>query len=191
MDMNRLFKRHWPLLGLCLLAVLVGYYALRSGALKGPAARIGEVISSEGLKLKDVQYTHEDPDEGVKWILDAQEVSFSGDKDFIKFYEFNLRIEPENRPWIEVKGRRGTYSRDSGKINLWEDLEGISGDGYKLETEHILIKEKRRQMSSDQPVKISGSFFSVEGDGLFVDFEKKKVRVISNVTTTLYGEFMI
>ena len=189
--MGRRLKRQWPLIGLGTLLALVAFYLIISGKeiIQEPFLR--EVIPTEGLKLRDIHYTHDDSDEALKWILDAREVRFSGDKRRIFFHDFRIRLEPENRVPFELKGKKGDYYRDSGDINLWGNLEGHSGDGYSFTTQHVLINEKSGHLSTDGKVKISGPFFSVEGRGLFLDMEKERLKILSDVTTVIEKKSLI
>ena len=189
--MKSFLKRQWPLIGLGLVVTSVAFYLIRSGGESTPRSFLWEVMSGDGLKLKDIQYTQEDPDKGLKWVLDASEVKFTEDNKSILFHDFHLKVEPENRPYFELKGNKGDYSRDSGEINLWGNLEGFSGNGYKIITEHLLINEKRAHVSTEKPVKIFGPFFSVAGQGLFFDLEKENLRILSDVTTILEQRSLI
>ena len=183
--MKSSLTRQWPLIGLGLVVALVAFYLIRSGKEYTQRSFLWEAMSGDGAKLKDIHYTQDDPDKGLKWVLDAREVRFSEDKKSILFHDFHLKMEPENRPYFELNGKRGDYSRDSGEINLWGNLEGFSGNGYRIVTEHLLINEKRGHVSTEKPVKIFGPFFSVAGQGLFVDLEKERLRILSDVTTIL------
>ena len=169
----------------------VAFYLVRSGKefIQDPLIR--GVMSGEGVKLKDIQYTQDDPDKGLKWVLNAGEVRFSEDRKSIFFKDFHLKVIPENRPFFELKGRKGDYLRDSGEINLWGDLEGFSGNGYRIVTEHLMINEKLGHVSTDEPVKIFGPFFSVSGKGLIMDLEKESAKILSDVTTTIEQESLI
>jgi LPS export ABC transporter protein LptC len=189
--LKRLLKRQWPLIGLGLLLASVAFFLLRSGRQFIQEPLLSVISSGEGIKLKDIRYAQDDPDKGVKWVLNAREVKFSEDKKSIFFNDFQLNVEPENRPTFRLKGNKGDYSRDTGKINLWGNLEGFSGDGYRILTEHLLINETSGQISTDEPVKIFGPFFSVTGRGLFVDLEEEKLRIQSDVTTFLRQRSLI
>lgn len=178
-------------MGLGVLLVLVCFYLIRSGneIIKKPIFK--ELTSGAGVKLKDIHYTHDDPDEGMKWVLDAGEVRSSRNGSRMSFHDFRLRLEPTDRPWFKLKGKRGRYSKDSGEITLSGDVDGHSGNGYRIVTEHILINEKKRHLMTDKAVKIFGPFFSVAGKGLFVDIENEKLKILSDVTTVVHEESLI
>ncbi|MBL7212982.1 MAG: LPS export ABC transporter periplasmic protein LptC [Desulfobacteraceae bacterium] len=186
--MKKFFKRQWPLLGLGALLAMVAFYLATSGGMFLKVPLLKDLISGEGLMLRDIHYTHNDPDKKVKWVLDAKKVKFSGDKSRIFFHDFRLRVEQENRSWYRLKGKKGDYSRASGEINLWGDLEGTSNNGYRILTQHMLINEKKGTLRTEDRVKIFGPLFSIEGQGLFVDLDKEKLKIMSDVTTTVRKE---
>ena len=184
--MKSFLKRHWPLIGLCALLLLVGFYFFRQGRdlMKAPALLMN-LMSGEGLQLKDVHYTQDDPDKKVKWVVDAREVRFSGDRKNVEFFDFKLKVEPENRPRFTLNGKKGNYSKDTGNIELFGSIDGVSSDGYRILTEYLLINEKEGHLSTDRPVKIFGPLFEVDGEGLFADMKEEKIKVLSHVTTNI------
>ncbi|MDY6971443.1 MAG: LPS export ABC transporter periplasmic protein LptC [Thermodesulfobacteriota bacterium] len=163
--MRTFVKRQWPLLGIGVLLAVVAFYLVKSGEgfTQGPILK--EIMSGEGLKLKDIHFTQYDPDKGTKWVLNAAEVRYSGDKNSLLFHDFRLKLEPEDGSVFKLNGNSGDYSRDSGEIDLRGDLEGSSGDGYRIVTEHIRINEKTGLMTTDKQVKIFGPFFFGRGQG--------------------------
>jgi len=186
--MKSFLKRHWPLIGLVILAVTVVFFIIKAGWWVIQEPILKEVMSGEGLKLKDIHYTHDDPDDKIKWVLDATEVRFSGDRKFFSFRDFSLKIEPEERPHFELKGKKGDYSRESGKINLWGNLRGKTGNGYRIFTEHLLFMEKKGKLSTEKPVKIIGPFFSITGRGLLAELDQEVLKILDDVTTVVKEE---
>lgn len=185
--MQPFFKRHWPLIGLGVLLALVAAYLIGSGKDFFRNAALEKIVSGEGIKLKDIHYTQDDPEKGMKWVLDAGEVKFSDDRQFISFRGFKLKVTPATRATFEVTGDNGDYSRATGTLNLAGNLKGISEDGYKVLTESIRVDEKKGILTNAKPVEILGPFFSIKGEGVFLDLRKKRLKVLSRVTTVIKG----
>jgi LPS export ABC transporter protein LptC len=190
--MKKFLKRFWPLIGICLFLAIVAYYLTIARDKLSPEVIVKELLSvGEGLKLKDIQYTHEDPAREMKWVIDAKEVRFSEDKQTIFFDNFHLKLEPENKPFFDLKGKKGVYSRQTGELDLKGNLRGFTQNGYKVATEQVLINEKEGWLKGREKVNISGTFFSVKGTGIFVDLEKSKLKVLSDVTTIIQKKALI
>lgn len=189
--MTHLFKKHWPLIGIAVLFLVVGLYIIgaRKDMVKAPG--LSDIVGEEGLKLKNISYAQNDSNKGMRWTLDAQEVKFSKDKTYISFKDFRLKLRPLNRPTVELEGKRGDYDRNSGEINLHGDLQAYTDNGYRIITEHILYKEKEGYLKTEKPVTILGPFFSVSGRGLYYNPEKETLRILSDVTTRIARESLI
>ena len=173
---------------MAVLLAVVSFYVIKSGkgVEDGPVEE--DVVSKEGLKIKDIHYTQSDPGAKVKWVLDAREVTFSEDRNSILFSDFLLSVEPLDKPWFRLKGKKGNYLRDSEDMELRGDLEGTSQNGYRITTELMKINDKKGHMKTDKAVSISGPFFSVKGTGLFMDLEKERLKILSDVTTVVKKE---
>jgi len=186
--MKFLLKRHWPLLGLGALLLIVAFYLAKSGKeLVKTTALLKDMVSGEGLKLEDIHYRQNDPEDKIKWVLDAEEVRLSEDKKVVRFYGFDLMVEPEARPGFKLSGERGNYFKDSNQIELWGELKGLYGNDYQIFTEYLLVSDNFGRLSTDRPVRISGPFFTVKGQGLVADLPNETIRILSDVTTTLKG----
>ena len=185
MFLVQFLRRRWPLVGVGVLLVLAGAFAIKSGKDLLRDSALEKVVSGEGIRLKDIHYTQEDPSKGMRWVLDAKEVRFSEDRQSIFFRGFRLNVRPTGRPAFHLTGEHGEYSRSSGQAKLWGNLEGLSDDGYRIVTERMLFDEKKGVLTNDRPVELFGSFFSVSGTGMFVDLRKKKMKILAEVKTVI------
>ena len=183
--MNRFLKKHWPLLALGILLTVVGFYLTGAKDMLFHAPTLVDAVSHDGLKLQDIRYTQDNPEGDAKWVLDAEEVAFSKDRQFMSFNNFILKLETKDRPSFNLKGNKGEYNRSTGIINLWGDLKGHTDNGYKIFTDHMIFKNKEGYLTSDAPVKIIGPFFSVEGLGFYFHIEKRSLRIHTQVTTSI------
>ena len=173
--MKKLLTKHWPLIGIGVLLVVVSVYLFRAQKAIGPKSILTDFVSEEGLTLKNIHYAQDSPDDDVKWILDAKEVKFSKDRKLISFRDFRLKLEPQDKPPIQMEGKRGDYNKDSGEINLRGDLIGHTDYGYKIFTEHLSYRQKEGYLTTEGPVKIIGPFFSVDGQGLHFNLNREDV----------------
>jgi LPS export ABC transporter protein LptC len=101
---------------------------------------------------------------------------------------FHLTLKPENKPVVTVQGKQGEFDKRTGLLVLQGDLTGETEDGYRFATEQAVYHHKEGYLETDRAIKISGSFFSIEGKGLFLDLNKEKLQILSNATTLIYGE---
>jgi len=177
--------KYWPIAVIVLFLVVIGFYLIKARYENVEDLIVTDLISEEGLRLKNIHYIQNNPDESMKWVLDAKEVRFSKDRQHISFKNFRLKLEPEHRPSIELEGRGGNYNKGSSEISLRGDLHAYTDDGYRIITEHILYRQKEGYLKTEEPVKIIGPFFSVTGRGLYFNLEKETLRIMSDVTTLI------
>lgn len=183
--MKKYLKKYWPIFGLVLILLIVAYYLLaaRTGGLKDSI--VSQLIPEEGIKLENIHYIQHNPDEGMKWTLDASEVKFSKDRQHLSFKDFHLRLEPADRSPVELLGQGGEYNKPRDEIQLWGKVRGIFEDGYRIDTDHLLYQQRKGILRSGDPVRIEGPFFSVRGKGLHLDLGRKNLRILSDVTTII------
>lgn len=186
--MPRVLKNHWPLFGLGLLSVVVAFYLARAASVLTVAPLLSEAFYGKGMKLAEVHYIQDDPDENTRWVVDAREVWLSEDKEVLQFHDFELKVLPQGRPWLTLVGKKGRYTQSLGEIELEGDLEGRSEDGYRILTQRVVIHEKEGQLTSEDEVRIFGPFFEIQGTGLFADVRRSLIQVLSRVTTVIQGD---
>jgi LPS export ABC transporter protein LptC len=181
--MRAFIKKRWPLLGLGIMLAWGASYLVISGKKVVEDRLLGDLLPEEGLKLKDIHYTQDDAARGLKWVLDAEEVTLTGDNESLVFRDFLLQLESKDRSPVKLRGNKGGFNRATGVMELWGDLDARSEDGFSFKTDHLLFNQKTGIITTESAVEVAGPFFLVEGQGLFVDLNQKEMKVISNVTT--------
>jgi LPS export ABC transporter protein LptC len=177
--------RHLPIIGIASLLAVVAFYLIKAGH-EGPEdSPPTDTVENESFRLKNIHYIQENPDGGAKWILDADEVRFSEDRQYISFNNFHLKLEPENNFAIELLGKNGSYDKTSDEINLSGNVEGHTDNGYRIASDQILYKQKKGHLNTDGLVEITGPFFSVAGKGLHVNLNTATIKVIRDTTTVI------
>jgi len=168
----------------------VGLYVARAVRDLPDEAILEQALFKDGIRLKEVHYSQGDLGSNVKWKLDAEEVKLSQDKKTVSFRQFHLLVEPKGRPKVQLKGDKGTYSRQTGLVNMWGNLRVESENGYRAASQHIVFDEKNGLLSTEDPVQISGPFFTLTGKGLFVDLKREIFKIHSDVTTIVARELL-
>ncbi|MBU2498911.1 MAG: LPS export ABC transporter periplasmic protein LptC [Proteobacteria bacterium] len=176
-------------IGVVLATVVFYLLVARIGPVANPISAV--IDPEESLKLQDIHFAQTNPDKGLKWFLDASEVKISKDQRTISFINFRLRLEPENKPKVELEGKRGEYDKHSGNISLFGDLKGHMDTGYVITTEEAVFRQEQGDLETDKPVKIIGPFFSVEGRGLYFNVHNETLRILSEAKTTIKDESLI
>jgi LPS export ABC transporter protein LptC len=183
--MKKTLFRYSPLAVIVFLFLVIGFYLIKAPKKFTDDRLWVETVSGDGIKMTNIHYIQNNPHEGVKWVLDAKEGASSKDMGHISFKTFQLKLEPQNGSSMELKGQGGEYDKRSNEINLRGDLYGMINGEYKIFTDHLIIRQKEGDLRTEEPVRIIGPFFSIEGKGLFLSFEEETLRIHSNVTTRI------
>ncbi len=189
--MKRFLKRHWPLFGILLLLLVALFYLFSSHKeILGKKALLN-VFSEEGFKVEDVHYSQDKLDEGLRWVLDAKEARISKDRQFISFRQFRLKVEPKDRPFVEIEGEKGEYDRRTGQIDLRENVKGRTENGYRITTDHVMYQQKEGFLKTESPVSITGPAFSLKGRGLYLDLKREYFCLQEDVHAIIENEALV
>ena len=183
--MFKFIRKYWPVAGIAIILIIIGFYLLKSGSEIIGEFNIGSIGQEGGLKLENIHYVQDNPDEGIKWMLDAGKVKFTDDNRFISFDNFELNLSPDYESNIRLIGDSGNFDRKLKKLELKGSLKGFTNDGYSITTEHIIFKQDEGLLSSDESVDLAGPFINVKGRGLQLDIGKMNLKILSDVTTII------
>ncbi|MBN1625485.1 MAG: LPS export ABC transporter periplasmic protein LptC [Deltaproteobacteria bacterium] len=171
--------KYLSIAGILILLCIIGYYLIKAGY-KGINPVLSELIP-EAVTVKNFQYTQDDPDEGAGFVLDADEGTWSQDRQRVSLKRFRLKLEPVDSPAMEIKGNKADWDTISNVINLSGDLRG-EGGRYRIFTEYLSYEQKNGVLKTDEPVRITGPFFSMSGKGLIFYTEKETFEIVSDIT---------
>ena len=166
--MSKIPLRYLPIAGILLLVCIIGYYLLKTGfeGVKKPV--LDELLPDASLTIKNPHFSQDNPDNGTRFELEADEGIYSRHKQRISLNGFRLLLEPKDSPYMEIKGSKADWDTDLKIITLKGNLQGNSSDGYRLSTDNLTYDYKGKEdvLKTDEPVSITGPFFSVQSPGL-------------------------
>ena len=180
--------KYLPLLGILIMLTIIGIFLVKAMDKIDHDQISNESRVEEGFGLNNIHYVQNNPDEKIKWSLDADEVRFYEDRQILVFNKFRLKLEVEDQSSMEITGDKGEFDKNANTIDLRGDLIGKTDTGYSLTTEHIFFKQEDGSLESDAPVEIAGPFFSCFGEGLLIDLKHETLSILSDVRTLINRE---
>lgn len=172
------------MVGIALLLLVAVLYIFSAPKKDDNAAGFTDMLMEKGVELtENITITQENPDRGVKWVLNAEEIKFSENKAAYSGKDFRFRLEHKDGTQIKLEGEKVNYDRNSGEVNLRGNVNGQTENGYRFVTDHLLYREEKGSIETDAPVKMFGPFFSVSGHGLVFKPGEGTLRILADVTT--------
>jgi LPS export ABC transporter protein LptC len=71
-------------------------------------------------------------------------------------------------------------------MELFDGIKLDSSDGYHLRTQSLKYEAEKKALRTSDPVEMSGPQLRVEGIGLIVELDHQRLRILRQVTTTLF-----
>lgn len=144
--------KYLPLTGVALLAVVIGFFLFKAGD-KDLKDSDEDIFPEKGLA--GLHLIRNDPDEGARFELKADNVMPSEDGKTFQLNNFNFRLESDDSLSFELEGEIADYKQEEGYL------------------------------TTDDTVTLKGSFFSVTGKGLRVDLKNGTLRILSDINTVI------
>ncbi len=132
--------------------------------------------------MQKLHLTHRE-DNKVKWELSAREAVFPQGKDEILLRAISLMIDQS--PKIYITSGSGVYKIDKGDIILNKNVE-LNMENSRFTTTTLKWDSNGGMITTDDPVRFTGSNFSINGTGLVAETERQKARILKNVKAIYY-----
>lgn len=135
------------------------------------------------LQLQRVKYT--ETREGVKeWELEALSVGYFQEEGTIICEKVKATFYGPNKVYYTLIGEKGKFNTKSKIIEVFAGVNVDSSNGYHLRTESLKYLADKKELVTDDFVEMQGPQFLVKGQGLVVDLEQQRVRILNQVSTT-------
>lgn len=180
----------WPIAGIVVILLIVAAFIVKGPRLAKVSSATSTLVPGESLKMSEIKYD-QDCEDGQGWELIAKEAHFFDTSQVVSLKEVLLKLDSTKDNSYTIRGDEGDYCRKSEEIILKGNVVGRSTSGYQLETSQVTYKQKDESVITDKPVSLTGSFFRVKGDGLYIDLRSNRFKVRRNVLTTITsGDFL-
>lgn len=180
----------WPIAGIFFLLLIAAFFVCKVPQVCIDATTASNLSSGESLKMHEINYSQDYKNGEGKWELKAKEGYFLDKTQTLTLKDVSLKLGRARKAAFTIQGNEGNYHRERGEIVFRGEVMGRSADGYQIETNLLIYSEKNESVATDRPIKVTGPFFHVKGDSLFVDLARKTFTVRGNVCTTLNSEVL-
>ncbi|MBN1883226.1 MAG: LPS export ABC transporter periplasmic protein LptC [Deltaproteobacteria bacterium] len=149
---------------------------------------VGEEIESgdvpASLEARTITYT-ESKDGKTLWEIKADEARFYKDEDRSEFDNINVVFFYQDTYELTLSGDRGVLDNESKNISLNDNVTITAWEDYVLTTDTLHFDSTDNEISTDDPIALSGTDISFHGTGLTFDLEEEELFVHEDVVTDL------
>lgn len=159
--------------------------ALKVHQVKEPSDILAALPKNIDLSLQKVRYTNT-KDGTPQWDLVANKVDYYNDPGIIRFTApemvFNRSGSAGN---YTLKADTADYYKNSGNVKLVGNITASTASGMKFTTGHVEYSAERALISTNDHVKLTDGNFTVEGNGMEIMVNDKRLKVSRNVTAII------
>ena len=115
------------------------------------------------------------------WMVESKTARLLKEKDRAFFEHVHITFYGKDDREMHLYSDRGELDTDSRNMRAEGDIRGRSSDGLEFFTSTLRYNYKKREISTDAPVKIIASGFETEGVGMVLDVDMESVRLLDQV----------
>ena len=158
-----------------------------STALPPPTATAPGTFSQADATISNFAFT-QTKGEQIQWQVEARQARlFERDKKAV-LAEVEVTLFGARGKEMTVQGDEGTLNtetKDFVLANRSEPLVIRTDSGYTIFTNHVTWKDERREISTQDPVRIIGHGLEVTGRGLLGHMDNEEFQVLEDVHVDL------
>ncbi|RLC32949.1 MAG: LPS export ABC transporter periplasmic protein LptC [Deltaproteobacteria bacterium] len=143
-------------------------------------------FSQEGtLSIKKISQTS--TRNGItEWTMKADSANYSDLKNEAVLDNISIVFFLENGEQLFLRALKGVVHTASRDIEVYGDVV-LNNKDYRVKTESLDYRHKKRIISSDRPVEITGPAMKITADTLFLDLNTRKTRLAGSVKGNFNG----
>lgn len=171
---------------LLLLALLVaGVLAAIVWQRYRPAVELVEVVKSlptgVDVALQEINYTHTEG--GVaRWRLVAKQVEHRASEKLTALSALELTFyDVKGVEQGTLKARNGQVDANYSEVKVHDEVEIVSASGYTVKTAALTYSQNDRRIRTDAPVTIISGEMRIDGTGLQLDLETRRLLIFGRV----------
>jgi LPS export ABC transporter protein LptC len=117
---------------------------------------------------------HTSTKNGIKeWNLQAESGHYIEKDKLAVFDNLLATFYMQNGNMVRMSARKGYLNTQSNDIRVTGNIVAVDGD-FKIETDKLRYKNKRRMLYADSPVKVTGNAMSLVADSASYDLNSQK-----------------
>ena len=133
------------------------------------------------------------------WELEADSAEIDPAKDVITLEEIQTSFYPQeksqptklpdrkgNSTEARLRAKSGRINRKTKEMEVAGDVELIRGDGISITTETLKWNDGKREIRTNDPVKIRSNGMEIEGTGMVSRVDDSSIKVEGPVKARLY-----
>ena len=165
------------------IAIFIGFRQISSA----PEMLVSSIQDGANLSLGKIRQTAT-RDGRKEWSLEAGSAHYIEDKDKAVLKDLSITYFLENNQEVYLNADSGILNTSTNDIEFSGNVL-VRNKDYRMKTEQLHYKHKRRLIFSDVPVNISGQAAEISANSLTFELETNKIVLSGDVTTSLSRNF--
>jgi LPS export ABC transporter protein LptC/lipopolysaccharide transport protein LptA len=173
------------ILGIAVIAIVVGIVAVlifrdRGGESSETDETPATVTGPASIEAENIKYT-ESKDGKVIWEIEAGGAEFYKEEERTEFDKIKVTFFYQDEYQLKLSGDKGTLNNDTKNIVIEDNVSLEFADKYGLETNTLNYTTEADEITTDDPIKVTGPDINFTGKGLKFNLSKEELFVNSDV----------
>lgn len=151
---------------------------------KGETSPPPEASHSADLKLDRVHYI--ETQDGVKqWELEAASAVYFKDHNTVLLNKVKATFFAKDQETYVLTAGKGRLDTQTKIIEGFDGVNLVSSSGYHLRTRSLSYRPEKKEIHTAEPVSLEGPHVRVNGVGLVVEIDHRRMKILNQVETIL------